>query len=986
MNIILLDKDSRKIKGNISAFESFIWTERYWDYGDFELVVPLNSKNVSLISLDDYLKIPTSETLMIIENIEYISPLKDEGGKFNITGRSLESIIDRRIILSDYKSSIKPEAYILQIMKECFGSKDVDRYIDYLKIDDSTDQDVVTEPVSIDVSKGTNIENIILPNLQRSELGFRMIFNKDNTFTFEVFSGSDKTYIVFSENNLLLQEAQVYQSLKDLKTFVLVGGNETDVEVELNDEDTKGIRRRETYISSYSSLPKDDPGYRKELELKGKNELEDHKKIITIDARLMNFGRYKIRRDYDLGDIITIQNPYYKATARVTEVIQSWNQEGYQIYPGFIVKDINVVSYKDTEVKRPKPDINPPNPKPEEPDIPVDQTPRKFINVEIISAIKMYTNFIIGGSSRTYHQIYIPNYDPADPENRPIKRFGVRLRGLLPEGWVTGLYSIYCDVFLGSEQKLETIRINFKDGDQAFIGEWYSYLSYNSPYIRLYLYVVANEIGQADIADDQEPFINGLVDIKLNNVDGQKYAPSENGDQLACQTTYIWENNGNFHRYCSTNSTNVTGIEDVDITIIRQNVMGNESMLDELDSLIDSGSRSYEYDTVSLDNVELAPIETGIIEVPPTDGNYDIPAITTQFENKVIGNFGWRQTIAEVIRSQLANPRSVSGSNIQEMNLLFKKKEEYTPEITSIQDTFIIINEFIQATSRVKDNSISRIYELEIDNEQGEIKTISVSSYSATHGKSDFIYSYFEVYGDDLKIEKIELDSVMAFSLNTIWFELGDAYKYKKILVKHIIPYFSGSGISNYDAYTSGIYSIIFNRIHDPYTIFSNTESPNINFKKLKIKILDTIKSNNIGFWYVVNDLYITFPNYSGSDPNAKADIEILKNDKDLQTSYRNFERRFKIGKLLDNKGIDVSSKNGSTIIPYKVDDGNINYLFKISDGNIQNHDIYPGYSGDFFITDYNNTLLSPASYSLENEQSRVLEYSLLIEYINKEV
>lgn len=678
MNIIVLDKDSREFKCNISAFESFIWTERYWDYGDFELVVPLNARNVSLISLNDYLKISTSDTLMIVENVEYISPLKDEGGKFNITGRSLDSIIDRRILFNDYKNSIKPEAYVLQIVKEAFGnSNQPNRFIDFLKVRDNSETDIETEPVSIDVSKGANLESIILPNLQRAELGFRITFNRDNTFLFEVFAGEDKSYIVFSENNLLLQEAQVYRSVKNLKTFVLVGGDKTDVEVEVTVDTPIGIHRRETYTSGYVGVSKDDPSYRKELELRGKNELDDAKKVETIEARLMNFGRYKLRRDYDLGDIITIQNPYYKATARVTEVIQSWNQEGYQIYPGFIIKDLDVVSYKATETNKPEPK---PEPKPETPDIPVDHTPRKLINVEIISAIKMYTNFIIGGTSRTHHQIYIPNYDPSEPKNPPIKRFGVRLRGLLPDGWVSGLYTVYCDVFLGSEQKLETIKVTFNEGDSSFVGNWYSYLTYNSPYIRLYLYVVANEIGLVDISDDQEPFMNGLVDIRLNNVEGQEYIPSDEGDQLTCQTTYIWENSGNFHRYCSTNSTNVTGIPNVDITVLRQSSMSNKSMLTELENFIDSGMRSYEYDTVSLDNVELAPLEVGIVEVPPTGGIYDIPAIATQFENEVIGNFGWRQTVAEVIRSNFANSRTVSGSNTQEMNLLFKRYEESVPE------------------------------------------------------------------------------------------------------------------------------------------------------------------------------------------------------------------------------------------------------------------------------------------------------------------
>lgn len=751
MNIVILDKDTREYKGNISSFESFIWTERYWDYGDFELVVPLNAKNVLLISLDDYFKIQTSNTLMIVENIEYVSPLKDEGGKFNITGRSLDSIIDRRILFKDFKKSIKPEAYILQIMNLSFKDEkgDPDRLIDYLSIENNTDEDVETDPVSIDELQGTNISDIILPSLQNAELGFRIDFNqKDNTFSFEIFNGKDKTYIVFSEYNLLLQEAKVYQSVQDFKTFVYVIGNDVDAKINLEDRPS-GINRRETYVSA-SDVNLEDKGYRKELELRGRNELEERKKVITIEGQLMNLGRYRLRRDFDLGDIITIQNPYYRAEARITEVIQSWDSEGYRIYPGFVSKNIEVFNTTYEEIRRPVPVKPEPDPEPETPDIPVDNTPTKLINVEIISAVKMYTNFIVGGTSRTYHQIYIPNYDPSDPENRPIKRFGVRLRGLLPEGWAAGLYSVYCDIFLGSEQKLETIKITFNPGDTSFVGNWYSYLTYDSPYIRLYLYVVANEIGPADIPDDQEPFMNGLVDIRLNNIDDQEYIPSEEGDQLTCQTTYIWENNGNFHRYFSGNSTNVTGIQNVDITVIRQNVLSNESMLDDLDQVIESGGRIWEYDTSSLDNLELSTVESGIVEVPPVDGNYDIPTVGSKFENENIGEFGWRQNVAEFVRSNLNAARFVKGSCTQEMNLLFKKYE-------IIPDPSIYTDFAIEFHVPSRQNNVSY---LELTNDEKLIQTLDLYYYSTivSNANANAYFGVIKIYGDNKVLKELDLE------------------------------------------------------------------------------------------------------------------------------------------------------------------------------------------------------------------------------------
>lgn len=673
MNIILLDKDSRRFKASISQFESFIWTERYWEYGDFELVVPLNVRNVSLIGLDDYLKIPTSDTLMIVENIEYVSPVKDEGGKFNITGRSLDSILDRRILFQDYKRSIKAEAFITQMVKACFkDSSNSDRSIDYLYIEENNDPDVETDPVKVDESKGSNLGDIILKSSKDNELGFRINFKNDGSFHFEVFAGKDKKYIVFSENNLLLEEAKVYQSNTDLKTFALVSGADSDISVNIEGSPT-GINRRETYSGSYT-INKTDPGYRNELELKGKNDLEDHIVVKTIEGQLLNIGKYRLRRDFDLGDLITIQNPYYKATARITEVIQSWNQEGYLIYPGFIAKDITVANYIQEEIELPEEEES----EPETPEIPDDQTPKRLINVEIISAIKTFTNIESGRTSgKAYQQIYIPNVQPGD-ESRPIKRFGVRLRGLLPEGLNPNIYSICCDVFLGSEDKIGTIKLDFISGTESYVTDWYSYLIYDSPYIRLYFYVICKVSGyEVQIGQDEQPFIDGFVDIKLNNVEGLIYEPTETGDDLSYQVGYYWEATANFNKYYIGNSTNVNGIDGIEIFIKRAISLGNESILPLLGESVINGNRGYEYDTVELDNTTLTPIESGIVTVPPYEQNFKIPPFGDNVVEQSCQSIGFRDNMFEYIERTGSNYLFGKGNNLQEVNMVLRKKYFY---------------------------------------------------------------------------------------------------------------------------------------------------------------------------------------------------------------------------------------------------------------------------------------------------------------------
>ena len=56
----------------ISEFNSLIWTERYWECGDFQLEVIYSQELMSTIKVGHYLSLGDDTNLMLIESI-YIS-------------------------------------------------------------------------------------------------------------------------------------------------------------------------------------------------------------------------------------------------------------------------------------------------------------------------------------------------------------------------------------------------------------------------------------------------------------------------------------------------------------------------------------------------------------------------------------------------------------------------------------------------------------------------------------------------------------------------------------------------------------------------------------------------------------------------------------------------------------------------------------------------------------------------------------------------
>ena len=96
MELTLLDTSLDAI-AVVDDYESLIWTDRYQEYGDFEIYTPVTADILNVIKQDYYLINRDSEHVMIVEKL-LIKTDVETGNHITITGRSLESILKRRIV------------------------------------------------------------------------------------------------------------------------------------------------------------------------------------------------------------------------------------------------------------------------------------------------------------------------------------------------------------------------------------------------------------------------------------------------------------------------------------------------------------------------------------------------------------------------------------------------------------------------------------------------------------------------------------------------------------------------------------------------------------------------------------------------------------------------------------------------------------------------------------------------------------------------
>ena len=106
MRIIARDASMMPLN-EIDIYSSFIWTDRYNTNGDFELRVPCTEDNKNLFDQTRYLTIDKSDSIMVLEKRQ-IKTQVDKSDEYIISGRSADTLLDRRIIMGSMTFGTAP--------------------------------------------------------------------------------------------------------------------------------------------------------------------------------------------------------------------------------------------------------------------------------------------------------------------------------------------------------------------------------------------------------------------------------------------------------------------------------------------------------------------------------------------------------------------------------------------------------------------------------------------------------------------------------------------------------------------------------------------------------------------------------------------------------------------------------------------------------------------------------------------------------------
>lgn len=370
MELWILDKNLQSVKV-VDVYKSFIWTDRYYEAGDFELYIPIHNINLDDFQKDYYLWNSESEHLMVIESLNIESDIED-GVCLAVSGRSLESLLSRRVIwkktafkaTGDAPNRVKPNLQngIEKLLNENIinpeiGARKIDNFIF-----EASDDPRITELTFEAQYFGEELYSAIQKLCVENEIGFKVTPNDNGQFVFKLYKGIDRSYaqtinsyVIFSPQFDNLSNSNYLDSFKTLKNVALVAGESID-DPDNKDEtiretyvvntatDITGISRREVYVDA-SGVSRDmgdeekltEAQYQAHLRQKGIDSLIENCEIKAFEGEVNDGVMYKYGQDYLLGDVVQIANEYgHEGQAYISEFVMSYDQQGSSVYPTFI--------------------------------------------------------------------------------------------------------------------------------------------------------------------------------------------------------------------------------------------------------------------------------------------------------------------------------------------------------------------------------------------------------------------------------------------------------------------------------------------------------------------------------------------------------------------------------------------------------------------------------------------------------------------------
>ena len=331
-SLFFFDKELNLL-GIVDYFISLRWRRKYFEAGEFEIVLPVNDYMMQFIDTDVIVMRNNYTEAGIIETIEFSDNGANE--EATISGHFLTSLLSRRIV----KSKINFSGNTIE------GMNTIVNAMTPLTTQWETETVTMSSPhIDFQVTY-KNVYDYLCKLSEYSNIGIRIVPNIDSkVYMFEAWKGLDRTSgqteneeYSFSDDNYNIEQGKLVKSEKTKANYIFVGGTgEEDNRVLVTvDAGKTGFDLYEVFSDQKSLSNKDlsDSVYRAKLKSIGEGKLSDGTFQLEVTALVQQ--DYKVK--WDLGDVVNIKKEKWGVytTYRIIEVEETIEDGKKTIYPTF---------------------------------------------------------------------------------------------------------------------------------------------------------------------------------------------------------------------------------------------------------------------------------------------------------------------------------------------------------------------------------------------------------------------------------------------------------------------------------------------------------------------------------------------------------------------------------------------------------------------------------------------------------------------------
>jgi hypothetical protein len=366
-----------ELLGEIDNYTSLQFTRRWSDVGEFELHVNRYMQHADKLQKNNLIILGGQTNKVGI--IKHREIALDENGKSTenwvIKGPTLKGVLSQRITLPpsttayDNKQGDAETVMKHYVENNAVNPADVNRIIPNLIIADNQERG----PTVSWQSRFKNLADELSSISLSSGVGWTVYLDiQQKTWVFDVAEGRDLTVdqsvnppVIFSPEFDSLKTQHFIESQLNYKNYAYVAGQGEGVDRRVvNIGDSTGLDRIELFVDARdieetmdvtttdengnettTTEPRPEQDIINDLIDRGNQALAEYATELSLEGEILTNSPFKYEQDYDLGDIVTIQNKGWGVTmnSRITEIKETYEPDGFSLeatfgnsYPTFI--------------------------------------------------------------------------------------------------------------------------------------------------------------------------------------------------------------------------------------------------------------------------------------------------------------------------------------------------------------------------------------------------------------------------------------------------------------------------------------------------------------------------------------------------------------------------------------------------------------------------------------------------------------------------